>query len=198
MAAGKAWQFLVPLAAVVLGWLLGLITPSLHRRIKIWLLGPKLKYSVDENSLQPIPNGLDFYLRVGITNVKPLIAKQCRAFLVKVEEWDDKNYKPTNYRDCLPLIWSYDTALVTVDIPRGVTRHFDIVRIGRDLKEFNLCLWSGTKDRLAPTQYEHFCKRRGQFRLTVCVGADEINSLEVKTEFLWGDEWPPKIIQSQS
>jgi hypothetical protein len=70
------------------------------------------------------------YLRVRVKNTGKMIAKNCRAYLVNIEEIDHGIPKETFYRDTLRLRWAYEEEGELhegVDIHTYVFMYFDVM-----------------------------------------------------------------------
>jgi hypothetical protein len=136
---------------------------------------------------------LAFYARLCVTNDKRRIAQSCRAWLVDVEELNDEDcFVPTRFRDSVPLIWSYDAEADTVDIPQGIKRYVDLVRIQNDIPGFQPRMRSRSGEVLTILKYQPIFSKNGVYRLTVLVSAQEIKPQVIKVIITRSETWPPK------
>ena len=85
----------------------------------------------DLGSMSHTPNDTEFveiYIRARLRNLGSRVAKQCRPYLVKLEEVHPSGTTPTTYFDSLVLRWprnDYEPR----DIPRGIDQFFDVVGV---------------------------------------------------------------------
>jgi hypothetical protein len=132
-------QFKWDLIKIGIGFASGSVTPLLIEWAKRVLFRPRLDVNYEKNDSHtpiseesgntpgPFPAK---YLRVSVKNVGNMIAKGCRAYLVKIEEIVGSEAKPTFYHDTLRLRWEYeeDGSLHDgVDIPPGIFVYLDII-----------------------------------------------------------------------
>ncbi len=87
------------------------------------------------------------YVRIGVKNVGKGSALKCRGYLVGVELERDHRGR---FFDALALVWSYQEANATLDIPPGITAHLDVLTASKGDDGDNLI------PRLAsiPTRYD--------------------------------------------
>lgn len=134
-----------------------------------------------------------FYARLCVTNVKRRIAEECQAWLVNVEELNvEGRFDSTSFRDSVPLIWSYDAEAETVDIPQGIKRYVDLVRIQHDVPGFEPQVRSHSGEVLTILKYQPIFSKNGVYRLTVLVSAQEVRPQMIKAIVTRSDNWPPK------
>ena len=129
------WDFL----KIGVGFVAGSITPLLVEWAKRALFKPKLEVRHDnDDSYTPISERTGStseliqvkYLRVRVKNVGNMIAKGCRAYLVRIEEIVGSESRPTFFRDTLRLRWAYEEGGSLhdgVDIPPGIFVYFDVI-----------------------------------------------------------------------
>lgn len=197
------------------GWLLGLFTKELSERITIWVRGPRLRaefedaedcvtLTPEEYQVRTGPSTVAarkgqrvvMYARLRVTNVKPRIAQDVRAWLVNVEEQVDGEFQPTIFRDSMPLIWSYNAEVDSADMPQSVSRHVDVVRIQSDLPGYEPCLRAHDGTVLRPLRFKPLFERYGVFRFTVLVSAQDVAPQQVKLVIRWDGNWPPTASKS--
>lgn len=115
------------------------------------------------------------YFRLQVTNVGHRTLRGCRAWLVRVERLNGNDFfQPTNYRDTLPLVWSYDDSIESVDLPPGVQRYFDVALAVRDHE--------GLLPRLlgmnVPNRYESAFVGFDAWRLGVLVSGEDTQPVQ--------------------
>jgi hypothetical protein len=193
---------------ILVGWLLGMLTPVCSERIKLWLFGPKLQLdftntedcvTLTPEEFQVAPNVSApekrdvFFARIKVTNLKPRIATQCQAWLVDVEAGDGQGgFKPTIFKDSIPLIWSYNAEAETVNIAQGVNMYLDLVRIQDNSTGFDPQMRSHSGVVLRPLRYLPLFSKNGTLRFTVLVSAQDIKPRQIQVVVSRGDQWPPK------
>ena len=149
--------------------------------------------SVGRGYTQEEGSCLAFYARLCVTNDKRRIAQHCQAWLVNVEELNEESrFVPTTFRDSVPLVWSYNAEIDTVDIPQGIKRYVDIVRVQHDVPGFEPQIRSHTGAVLTILKYQPIFSKNGVYRLTVLVSAQEVRPQMIKVILTRGDTWPPK------
>jgi hypothetical protein len=121
------------------GLVAGALSPLFVERAKRWLFGPRLEvvHGGDEcyMPIAEVPGGMPGlyqakYLRVRVKNTGSMVAKGCRAYLVKLEEIVNSEPQPTFYRDTLRLRWAYEQhgeLHEGIDIPPGISAFFDVL-----------------------------------------------------------------------
>jgi hypothetical protein len=131
-----------------------------------------------------------YYIRVRVTNTGRQIAKQCRAYLVKVEKWNKSTskFEPTIYCDSLQLAWSargttVEEAYRPLDLPKLINQFVDILSTRK--------IEAGYKIETNPTlkRYAKLFKEHGKFRYTVQVSGDNVPPVSTKVIFDWNGNW---------
>ncbi|RIK73640.1 MAG: hypothetical protein DCC68_24515 [Planctomycetota bacterium] len=183
------WGGVVGAAVTALfAWAGAAIAPPLWYFVTRWLLGPKLVITGDVSNFQDDcdPTKASSYLRLSVTNTKSRSAKNCRCYLTDIEiegkvGWTAAGTSVAGerivYRDCLPLIWSYDTSLVTCDIPMGVSRHVDIFSVEWESDAYVPRFWRADGTVLEPTEYAPIFQSGGTRRFTVLITADHMPAI---------------------
>jgi hypothetical protein len=136
----------------VLGGLFGAITGGAISLIislgaEAWqrrLYGPKLELHCEARDPRAPVDWLDesnknigevIYVRMRVRNVKPRIAKSCRAYLTKVERLKDgKTWENTNFGEGIQLAWAGQGTghgFDAISLPKGVDQFIDIVAVGK-------------------------------------------------------------------
>lgn len=71
------------------------------------------------------------YVRLRVENKKSRLAKQCRAYLIKIEiKNNDGEFESTMYTDSIQLAWSCrepGMERAPLDLPNGVLQYIDVV-----------------------------------------------------------------------
>lgn len=129
---------------LVVGWFAKIVSDLLPA----WLFGPRLYLSFEDDGnhkqvfkFQKEDDELEWieylYCRIRVRNTRKRIATKCQGYLIGVEILQgDGTTKPTNYADSIPLIWSHAATSETIDIPNGVNRYLDVLKM--DFDEFGL------------------------------------------------------------
>ena len=137
----------------VLGGLCGAIAGgAMSLIINLWveawqrsLHGPKLELHCEARDHRAPIDWLDesnkkigevIYVRMRVRNVKPRIAKSCRAYLTKVERLkpDGKTWENTNFSEAIQLAWAGQGTghgFDAISLPKGVDQFIDIVAVGK-------------------------------------------------------------------
>jgi len=193
------------------GWLLGLSTKELSERLASWIRGPRLKLQFtdtedcvtltpEEYQINHAPDvaatqtgkRVVFFARIRVTNPKPRIATRCQAWLIDVETSDGKGaFKPTIYKDSIPLIWSYNAEAETADIAQDVNRYLDLVRIQNDVPGFQPQLRSRSGAVFSPFRYQPLFRDNGTLRFTILVSAQDIKPAKIRVVVSRSEQWPP-------
>jgi hypothetical protein len=209
MPDGLLEKMAATLIGTFVGWLLGLSSKELQDWLTKRVRGPLLSAAFDEQAdcmtLTPETYFPDVsasavstkpqtrvvcFARVRITNTKPRPALKCRAFLSNVEQLKDGKFVPTAYHDSIPLTWSFNAEIDSVDIPKGVRRYLDVVRIQSDQKGFD----PQFRPKHIPLMYQHIFREYGTYRFTVVLSADDIAPVSVEVPIQWTGDWPPKVV----
>ncbi len=126
------------------------------------------------------------YIRIKVRNVKPAIAKNCSAYLVRVEKADDSGeFESTIYGDSIPLSWSCRgaQAYVPLNLPRGVVQFVDVVSTR------SISTYFKPEIKPYPFSYDILFKQTGRFRFTVQVSGENVKPVFIKIIFVWSGEW---------
>lgn len=171
-----------------------------------WLRRPKLKLSFsggdDCRSESMLVNargdavGKAIYVRVKVENAGKLLARSCRAYLVKTESMhDDGGVKPTIFADSLPLEWScrpHGAGGEPIDLPRGVSQYVDVVAIGINttLPGPDARFWQMCFAVPSPVRYDGlFSGRPKKLRFTVLVSGDGVAPEQLSIDVAIGNDW---------
>lgn len=154
----------------IVGFVASLAAEGVQRRIH----GPKLALDYGSGDAYRAPSGLseagqkvgDIYIRLRVRNLKPRVAKACRAYLTRIEKKrPDDNYEDTLFKESVQLAWSAqgpDARFDPLDIPMGIDQFIDIVRTDRLLEPQMQPMLAASLSR-----YAHLWSYRGSYRMTV-------------------------------
>jgi hypothetical protein len=189
-----------------------LLSKELSERITVLVRGPKLRLDFTNTedcvTLTPEEFQVDattdaasmtkgkrvvFFARIRVTNTKSRIATKCQGWLVDVEATDGQSgFKPTIFKDSIPLIWSYNAEAETVDMACGVNRYLDLVRICDDSQGFHPQLRSHSGSILSPLRYQHLFNDNRTLRFTVLVSGQDVTPQTIRVIVSRGEQWPPR------
>lgn len=184
------------------GAVLGFAAAVFAEPLRQWIYRPKLKleFNGDPGCRARTPEQAQLgggprpvqsiheadYIRIKVTNTKPLIAKNCRAYLVGIEKADSSSaFKPTIYGDSIPLPWSCrgEQAYGPLDLPRGIAQFLDVVSTRSVSADF--------KPEIKPIPYRYISlfQQQGTFRFTVQVSGENVKPVFIKILFRWTGVW---------
>lgn len=126
--------------------------------------------------------------RVRVKNTGKAIAKNCRAYLVNIEELMNGFPKETFYRDTLRLRWAYETEgdlHAGVDIPPGIFIYFDLMSTKMEDGK-PLTFIQAAKVRQKFMNNLEFNKI---YRFTVLVAADATEPKQICVTINMGSDW---------
>lgn len=131
----EAW---VALISVGVSLAAGLFSGLFGRRLEEWWFRPKLVvdfipsgggFRTEGRWMENDVELVEIYVRARVRNFGRIVAKQCRPYLVKLEEVHPSGRTtPTTYFDSLPLRWPGNT-YEPRDIPSKINQFFDIVGV---------------------------------------------------------------------
>jgi hypothetical protein len=149
-----------------------------------------------QHSETPVPMVTDaHYVRVKVLNTGRQIAKQCRAYLVNVEKWNESTgkFESTIYCDSLPLAWSargHEEAYRLLDVPRDINQFIDIISTRSPERDYRV----ETNIRLF--RYADLFKEHGKFRYTVRISGDNVKPASAKIIFEWRGDWHNFVVSA--
>lgn len=157
-------------------------------------LGPKLELFFDRElgciRKTPIRNGEGqtegVYCRVLIKNTKPLLARDCRAFLTNIEKKGvDDVFHPTIYIDSIQAQWASRSGqgFQGIDIPKGINQFVDIFSTNKVSNKIE------HKIELFPFMYQELFQEHGVFRYSIIVSGNEVKPKSIKFIFHWKGQW---------
>lgn len=127
-----------------------------------------------------------YYIRVMVRNEKYLLARDCRAFLVKIEKkGEDNKFHPTVYYDSIQAQWACRSGqgFSGIDLPRGMNQFIDVIATIKD--NINVDPKIDSKIFLHRSLFSEF----GTFRYTIQVSGNELNPEKIKFIFKWKGKW---------
>jgi len=187
--------------STVIGAVLGFGAAVFAEPLRHWLYRPKLKLEfgddpgcrarTPEQAQLPGPRPVQSiyeadYIRIRVTNTKPAIAKNCRAYLVKIEKADNSGeFKSTIYGDSIPLSWACrgTQAYDPLDLPRGVVQFVDVISTRSVSTDFK------PEIKPIPFRYIDLFRQHGVFRFTVQVSGENVRPKFIKIVFRWAGAW---------
>jgi len=183
--------------------IIGFIGSLLAEGVQRWVYGPRLQLTFENNNEAfraptdiGIPKNADgIYIRLRVENVKPRIAKACRAYLTRVEQRVGNVWQDTNFRDSTQLYWSaqQQNALLPMDLARGVRQFVDLLYVLNPLP--------GVVHPLNPRHlhpslaielflYAHiWATENANYRLTVLVSGDGVKPVSHRVIVEWRGVW---------
>jgi hypothetical protein len=174
------------------------------------LHGPKLELHCEARDHRAPIDWLDesnkkigevIYVRMRVRNVKPRIAKSCRAYLTKVERLkpDGKTWENTNFSEAIQLAWAGQGTghgFDAISLPKGVDQFIDVVAVGKLLpfappSESANKLPTFPKPQWAVTlvRYSKLLERRDTYQLTVLVAGDGVMPISRRIIVKWSGVW---------
>lgn len=131
------------------------------------------------------------YFRVRVVNTGRRVAKNCRAYLTRVERRSDGGkFVSAEYSDSVPLPWAYrvdNDKQVAIDIPRSVPHFVDVVFVGAacesTFRGFHLAA------AFRPEKYAQLLADGTAYRITIVVTSDEGALAEEVVELEYAGSW---------
>lgn len=197
LAQSSPWQYFL---VGGLSWIAGLISGSLiaifAEPIRQRLYRPRLVLDFDASadclSKTPMREGdrslLGLVVRIKVRNESNAIARDCRAYLIDVEQASDiGTFTSTVYCDSLQLGWSChveeDRRFGGIDIPRGVNQFVDVVATKENVSVLI------PQIRPIPYRYVDLFQMMGEFRWTLQVSAAGTNPATIRLILRWAGLW---------
>ncbi len=183
---------------VLAGALIGFVFAVFLDRAKHWLNGPRVELTFETNAdyiaettegqIDQVQDDISaFYIRIKAKNKGHSIAKQCRAYLIGVDIWDDigNKYIATKYSDSLQLSWScrnknsYDG----LDLPAGINQYIDVVSTRSISSKFR------PEIQFFPKNYVTLFNERSRFKFKVLVSGENVTPVCIDIMFDWNGVW---------
>jgi hypothetical protein len=136
--------------------------------------------SLDRDERETIM-GRSIYVRVEVKNTGRISAKNCRAFLNKIERLQDDG-NVLLHEDPLPLFWSFLEA-GPMEIPAKMTYHFDLFHTESRKDQLIPC----TKP--FPVNWLKVLAQPGVYLFTAVVTADQVMPKLIRVKAEWNGEW---------
>lgn len=188
----------------IIGAILGFAAAIFVEPIKRWLYRPKLavifgdtaefqtrttehqKKNPSDNRREILTYHKASYIRLKVINTKSILAKGCRAYLIKVEKRNEEgNFLDTIYCDSIPLAWSCrdDKRFEPIDLPNGVNQFVDLISVRETTDDFRMEI------QFHPYRYESLFQEKGYFRFTMQVSGENVEPVFEKVDFIWDGSW---------
>lgn len=127
------------------------------------------------------------YVRVRVRNTGHQIAKQCRAYLVNVEKWNNAkgDFETTAYCDSIQLAWSCrgEERFSAIDLPRDIHQFVDVVSSRKITNDYRVEIM------IRLFRYTDLFKETGKFRYTMQVSGDNVKPATKSIIFDWQGFW---------
>jgi hypothetical protein len=175
----------------------GAAIPLVVERLRRWFYGPRLEVvHAEDESFMPtteVPGRSPGrfpakYLRVRVKNTGGMVAKGCRAYLVKIEEIIHGKPSPTFYRDTLRLRWAYEEQGELhegVDIPPGIFMYFDVFSIKlQEGQNVTMLQVAKLRDR-----FVNKLELNKIYRFTILVAAEATGPVQISLKVKLGSSW---------
>lgn len=179
-------------------FLSGALTALFAEPIRQRLFRPKLVLSFDNDEecvsrtflsslTLAVAGPKAIYIRVRVNNARNGMARECRGYLIGIEERNEKGeFVKTEYCDSIMLHWSCqrdETKYLPIHIPRGVNQFLDVVALQENKKDFI------PQIHVVPNRYRSLFHRTGVFRFTIQVVADNVVPKTIKLTLAWAGDW---------
>jgi hypothetical protein len=173
-------------------FVLGFVSAVFAEPLRQWLFRPKIELTFEKDSAHVAKtpergNEEAYYIRIGVVTKSRRIAKQCRAYLVQVEEKESSTFISTTYVDSIQLAWScrvLGTELNPVDLPPGVVQFVDLVATNSTCNSY--------RPQIKPFPFRYrdlFSSKQQTLRFTVQVSGDGFDPEIIKVVFCWNGTW---------
>ena len=194
-------SFVIALVGGAIGFASAIFAEPIRRRI----FSPKLILSFEDNSdfrsrtletatiLDPDVSAAPThsaheaeYVRIKVINDARPIAKECRAYLVRIEKKNTNGiFQSTIYCDSIPLAWACreENAYGSLDLPNGVAQFIDVVSVRSISNKYRLEI------KPLPRRYVGFLQDKGTFRFTVQVSGENVKPVFIRIRFTWDGKW---------
>lgn len=180
-------SYLAPLGS----FMLGSVTAVFAEPVRQFIFRPKVELGFSNKddciTKTPTTGGHNaIYVRVKVTNTKPRLARQCRAYLVNIElQNQNGSFVPTIYSDSIQLAWSCrDKGLDPLDLPRGVSQYIDVVATDEASNDYS--------PQIAPFPLRYkslFDPAPKTLRFTIQVAGDNVSPRFTQVVFVWKGRW---------
>ena len=164
-----------------------LLARSLTRpRLKLDFLGDDANLSQSTY----MQNGQEItqkFVRARLRNKGRRVARNCRVFLVGIEEVHPSGTAPTKFQDAMPLAWPESPReYAPHDIPKGVNAYVDVVGVTTNQTRWRFHV----KELLGDKQSrELLTTHKGTYRLKLVATADYAKPKEFAINVHYDGEW---------
>ncbi len=184
--------------STLVGAAIGFLASILTEPVRDYFFGPRLtlEFNPDKQDFVTPTPAMDrgammsaLYIRVLVTNKRKRIAKQCRAYLVTVDKWNDeyRRFLPTHYCDAMQLAWSACPELQVygpIDLPKEVHRFVDVISFWEGASSLRL------HSEFLPYRYKDLLTQEtGKYRYTVLVTGENFKPVSIQLGFSWDGKW---------
>lgn len=155
----------------------GLFSGLFGRRLEEWWYRPRLlvEFIQDQGGFRTEGRWkegdtemVEIYIRARVRNIgRGRVAKQCRPYLVKLDEVHASGTTSTKYHDSLVLRWPLRDYQPR-DIPKGVNQFFDVVGVLKNRPGWRFTFRECFSEHADLLYYE------GTYRFTVLVAGDGV------------------------
>ncbi len=177
----------------VVGLLTGLFSGLAGRRFEAWWFAPKLRvefvqseggFRTEGSWKQGNVEFVEIYIRARVRNLGAIVAKQCRPYLVKLEEVQPSGTTSTELFDSVVLRWpGYPHDFAARDIPKGVNQFFDIVGVLKNEPGWRFAF----RERFS--SHRGLLTYKGTYRFTVLVSGDGFKPMGRKIDVTYSGDW---------
>lgn len=190
-AAPDSFNWMGPMASLVVGFLLGIFVEPLRH----WMFRPvlSLRFTTDEHCVRHTPvkvktdesvsRSQGHYIRFLVQNTRRRYATSCRAFLARVEQRDSTGQYTTVFADMVPLKWAY-LSCAAVDIPGRMGLYCDLV----GSSEADPRLLPGCCEP-RPQLFDDLFREKAVYRFTAAVTAQHACPVSIRICVNWEGKW---------
>ena len=177
----------------VLTFVAGAVTAVCAEPLRRWIFRPtlKLEFANTEHFVTKTPERINSqvfnacYVRVRATNTSYFLAKDCLAFLIKIEKQiQPGRWEPTEYCESQQLRWSASLdGYGAVDLPHDVSQFVDVVSTIESEASF--------RPHISVPLYRHdrLFASPGTYRFSILVTGDNVKRDIIRLSFKWNGQW---------
>jgi hypothetical protein len=185
------------IAGLLVGGAIGFLSAVLAPMVTRLVARPVLKVFYDEirGCREPVPardessgavvNTIYFHIGVENRNWTRRLARNCRAYLVRLE--GDLEGRRVQYWSSIPLAVSYGEgeSAATIDVPHGLTAFFNVVVT----QECNTGFLLGSASGKTPNRYIPVLQKAQSLTVTILVAAEDANPKKIRLKAEWNGAW---------
>ena len=189
----------------IVTFILGFFTSVFAEPIRRWVLRPRLAVHFDNEpgeglrciSKTPdskvfhpdaVPDGFAYYVRVMVKNKSRSTAKDCRAYLTKIEKVGKWDQYVTTHQDPLPLAWAF-VGHSPISLPPRMEFFFDVF----STKSFDSRVIPMTNPQ--PMIWKKILTDKAKYKITVSVTGENVDPVTTTVEVEWSD-WNNFVVWS--